>query len=264
LRYAPSLALLLLACAHVPAGPEATLTAEVEVDGARVRVVHPAAEADAAAQVLRTLPAAMRAASRWGRLPPDTLLTVHPDGASLATAAGAAASPWMRGWARRGSIDLQSPRTWSRGAATDEALGQILAHELTHCVLFENAGPGWRERGIPHWFLEGMASVGAGERHRGARVEALSSPSDVLAADPRGAYATADRAFRDLLLQHGDLRVRRILEGLAAGAPFPSAFRAATGTPVEEFEAGVAARLLAVASREARPPDARSTSPQPR
>jgi hypothetical protein len=168
----------------------------------------------------------------------------------------------MRGWARRGAVDLQSPRTWSRGAASDEALGQILAHELTHCVLFETAGPGWREQGIPYWFLEGMASVAAGERHRGARPEALGAPPELLASDPRAVYATADRAFRDLLLQHGDLRVRRILDGLAAGHPFRAAFRDATGGSVGDFEAGVASRLLAVAAHNLPPPDARGTATQ--
>jgi len=234
------------------------------VDGARVVVRRDAGEGEAAEQVERVLPAAMRAASRWGRLPPDTVLTIHADAASLASVAGSRASPWMRGWARRGAVDVQSPRTWSRGVASDEALGQILAHELTHCVLFETAGAAWREQGIPHWFLEGMASVGAGERHRGARAEALGAPPELLASDPRAVYATADRAFRDLLLQHGDLRVQRILDGLAAGRPFPAAFRDATGWSLGDFEAGVASRLQAVASRGLPAPDARGTATQPR
>jgi hypothetical protein len=162
--------------------------------------------------------------------------------------AGPRASPWMRAWARRGSVELQSPRTWSRGSASDEALGQILAHELTHCVLFETAGPSWQERRIPLWFLEGMASVSADEHHRGARADALGAPAALLGADPRSVYATADRAFRDLLLRYGEPRVRTLLARLGEGIPFPAAFRDATGTSVAEFEAAVSGRLAAVAT----------------
>jgi hypothetical protein len=264
LRSACLAALLLAACAHAPPGPDGLRSERVEVDGASVVVRHPESDADAAGQVARVLPAAVRAAARWGPLPADTVVTIQPGPQGLAAVAGARASPWMRAWARRGAVDLQAPRTWSRGAASDEALRQILAHELTHCVLFERAGPRWQERRVPHWFLEGMASVAAGERHRGARAEGLGSPGDLLATDPRAAYATADRAFRDLLLQHGEARVAGILDGLAAGLPFPDSFREATGTSVSDFEAGVAARLQAVAARETPPPDARGTTSQPR
>jgi hypothetical protein len=213
-----------------------------------VEIRHGADDDAVADQVTRVLPAAMRAATRWGRLPPSTVVTIHATHESLAAVAGPRATSWMRAWARRGSVDLQSPRAWTRAGASDEALGQILAHELAHCVLFESAGPDWQQRRVPYWFLEGMASAASGEHLRGARADALPAPASLLATDPRSVYATADRAFRDLLLRHGEEGVTRVLRRLGEGHPFPAAFRDATGSPVAEFEAGVVARMEAVAT----------------
>jgi hypothetical protein len=100
-------------------------------------------------------------------------------------------------------------------------------------VLFQRIGAGWTRRDVPRWFEEGMASYTAGERHE--RVDA-SLALDFAASDPRRAYGAADRAFRLLVRGHGEDGVRRILDGLAAGLPFASAFGAATGTQAAAFE----------------------------
>jgi hypothetical protein len=153
----------------------------------------------------------------------------------------------MRAWARAGAVDLQSPRTWSRGLATDEALTQILAHELTHCVLFHALGRDGGPKGIPTWFLEGMASVAAGERHTKAHADAVSHPVRLLQSDPRLVYGTADRAFRDLVTRFGDSNVRLLLSRLGEGHTFPAAFRGAMGVTLAEFEDDLERRLSAVA-----------------
>ena len=153
----------------------------------------------------------------------------------------------MRAWARIGAVDLQSPRTWSRGHASDEALTQILAHELTHCVLFHAVGRDGRARQIPIWFQEGMASVAAGERHTLARADAVSSPASMWRTDPKLVYGTADRAFRDLILRFGDPRVRLLLARLGEGHTFSAAFRDAMGVTLAEFEGDLTRRLSAVA-----------------
>ncbi len=176
------------------------------------------------------LPAARRAAERWGRLEPGLTIVVHATNAELAAAAGRPGAVWLRGWARPDRVDLQSPRSWTRGRASDEAVGSLLAHELTHCVLFRLLGPGWARRDVPTWFEEGMASFTAGERH-----DAAPSPSAQAEAAARRAYVDADAAFRRLVRTHGEEGVRRILSGLAGGLPFPEAFREATGESAAGF-----------------------------
>ena len=111
---------------------------------------------------------AVSAAERWGRILEPVVVTIHPTHQALEAAAHREGFPWLRAWARRASVDLQSPRTWSRGRASDAAMTQILAHELTHCVMYQ-----WSaldrsrlNRGIPLWFREGMASVTAGQELR--------------------------------------------------------------------------------------------------
>ncbi len=211
--------LLATACAHAPVA-----------GGAPVDVRHAPGEEEAARQVERVLPAARRAAERWGSLDPHLTIVVHATNAELAEAARRPDAAWLRGWARPDRVDLQSPRTWTRGRASDAALGSLLAHELTHCVVFRLLGPGWARRDVPAWFEEGMASFTAGERH-----EPGATPAAPAEAAARRAYADADAAFRRLVRAHGEEGVRRILSGLARGLPFPDAFRDATGEPAAAF-----------------------------
>jgi hypothetical protein len=199
------------------------------------------------AQFRRVLPTAVRLASRWGALPPSVTLTVHATHAGLESATGRAGNPWMRAWARIGEVDLQSPSTWSRGRASDEALTQILAHELTHCVLFQAIGRDGRARSVPLWFQEGMASVAAGEHHEIAQADAVANPGPLLRTDPRVVYGTADRAFRELVRRFGEEGVRRVMARLGEGHAFPAAFRDGLGVALADFEGDLVGRLPALA-----------------
>jgi hypothetical protein len=231
---------------HASPGPESRSLEPVRVDGTVVEL-RAGDDAEVADQVRRVLPRAVRAAARWGSLPASVTLAIHATHAELEAATGREGSPWMRAWARIGAVDLQSPRTWSRGHASDEALTQILAHEFTHCVLFHAVGRDGRAREIPIWFQEGMASVAAGERHTLARADAVSSPTSMRRTDPKLVYGTADRAFRDLVLRFGDPRVRLLLTRLGEGHTFSAAFRDAMGVTPAEFEGDLTRRLSAVA-----------------
>jgi hypothetical protein len=237
------------ACAHLPSGSDAARAETVQVGGTVVELRYAGDDAGAADQVRRLLPGAVRAAGRWGALGTPVVLTIHATHESLEAAAGREGSPWMRAWARRGAVDLQSPRTWSRGRASDDALGQILAHELTHCVLFLAAGRGTQGGDIPLWFQEGMASVAAGEHHARADAEAIAAPERLLRSDAKLVYGTADRAFRLLLDRHGEERVRLLLARLGEGRPFPVAFRDTLGVTLAEFEGDLRGRLPALAAR---------------
>jgi hypothetical protein len=229
-------------------GAESAAFAQVVSEGATV-VVRGNEQDDATReQVVRVLPAAVAAASRFGALPADVVLTLHATHAGLEAATGRDGTPWMRAWARPGRVDLQSPRTWSHGRASDRALVQILTHELTHCVLFRAAGGG-EARAIPHWFTEGMASTAAGERHDLADPSAIAGPGPGVRARPEVVYGTADRAFRELVRAAGDGAIRRILAALSQGRTFHAAFHDAVGTSLESFEGDVSVRLSSLAAR---------------
>lgn len=219
----------------------------LHVDGIVVSVGGSEDDAAIREQVRRVLPGAVRAATRWGRLPPAIALDVHATHAGLEDATGRRGRPWMRAWARSGAVDLQSPRTWSRGRATDAALGQILAHELTHCVLFAATGREGRARAVPPWFVEGMASVAAGERHHVARPEGVTDPLALQRADPEAFYGTADRAFHELVARFGEPGVRGVVSRLGEGRAFPDAFEDELGVAPAAFEADLLRRLTALA-----------------
>ncbi len=245
--------LLAAACAHAPVPGDAPVGSAAT--GIEIRTE--GVDEGSAAQVERVLPGAIARVERWGALPRPVVVRVQPSAEALAASAGRPGDTWLRGWARRGSIEIQAPRTWSRGPASDGAVAILLAHELSHCLLFARLPGDWTRRDVPSWFEEGMASYTAGERHTRADAAALAprapgSPSTsgaAASADPAVVYGTADRAFRRLVALHGEASVRAILAELAAGRRFPAAFQAATGAPLDAFETALRRDLEASASR---------------
>ncbi len=239
MRHAPLLLaplLLAAACAHVPANPTALGGIEIQQAGG---------DEEARLQIARVLPDALGRVERWGSFASPMVIRIQPTSESLAAAAGRPGDTWLRGWARPGTVDIQSPRTWSRGRASDAAVATLLTHELTHCLLFQRLGDRWARRDVPPWFEEGMASFTAGERHTRADVSALLPAAASRPGDPALAYGTADRAFRYLLARHGEEAVRALLDGLGGGQAFASAFRNATGSPVADFEEALRGHLVA-------------------
>ena len=76
-----------------------------------------------------------------------------------------------RAWAFADQVLLQSPRTWNPvGGADDDELAELIAHEVTHALMYQLMQPGddpsWAVEEPPLWFREGMASVTAGQGHR--------------------------------------------------------------------------------------------------
>jgi hypothetical protein len=247
----PPLVLLLAAAACAHASPDRLSRAgePVAVGDAVVVLRQDGDDPAVADQLRRVLPRAVEAATRWGPLPSPVVLTVHATHAGLEAATGRAGRPWMRAWARERAVDVQSPRTWSRGYASDGALAQVLAHELTHCVLFEIVARDGRAPEIPLWFVEGMASVTAGERHDAASADAVTASKGLMRRDPKLVYGTADRAFRELVLRFGEGRVRALLAHLAESHAFPVAFREVMGVTLAEFEDDLQRRLSGTALR---------------
>jgi hypothetical protein len=257
-RNCRSLAVVLLfgvACQHVPreAGPGFTEFELVRTADATFRLQSTERDSTTEEQVARVLPHAAALAERWGRFSTPVLISIHPTHASLAAAVGGAQS-WMRAWARFASVEIESPRTWSAGRASDAQMTQLLAHELTHCVMYESTGSeqSWRSLGIPVWFREGMASVTAQEYAspddqalalRRLRDEELEShrvltlrASDGYRARADLVYDEADSAFRYLLDRFGEEGVHRLLAAVGGGKAFDEAFLETLGISLKSFE----------------------------
>lgn len=248
-----ALAIATSACAHLRVEPSRLET--VQAGDAAFHVQYGPLDAQAARQVMTALPRAAAAAGRWGTFSAPVLITIHPTHQALESATHRGGDGWFLAWARYASVDLQSPRTWN---GSDAEVRQILAHELTHCVLFQSLAGRRASRSstIPLWFREGMASVTAGQEHRrvptqaiwrfyrdkaageGARAagDPLTEPEALRPSDPDLVYATAHQAFQFLLERHGEERVRRLLASMGDGDEFSEAFQRVVGGRVQDFE----------------------------
>jgi hypothetical protein len=167
-------------------------------------------------------------------------------------------------------VDLQSPRSWGLLGARDRRIEELLAHELTHCAMYQRAGDEhtWMYKEIPRWFSEGIATVTAGQGYRYARPKDLWSfyassragsgdgvpdrvrgaarvaalPGDPI-VDPDSihreawqvVYGAAHHAAEFLMRRYGEARVHRILELMGEGRRFPAAFKEAIGISDVEF-----------------------------
>jgi hypothetical protein len=270
MRAAASLLLLAAACAHRPASiAEGPRLESVQTGGSMVRLQYWPEDAAAARQVKAALAEAVPRATRWGSLSLPVLVTIHPSHAALEAAIHRDGYGWLRAWARYATVDLQSPRTWSLAGGSDAEVTELLAHELTHCAMYQTAASewSWSSRGIPLWFREGMASFAAGQEYKRARPEAiwrfyrdtagsgdglgagglaggparpagdpLTDPEPLYQGDSDVVYGTAHWAFRFLVDRYGEERVRRIVAGMGQGRRFGESFQDAIGIPFGSFE----------------------------
>src|SRR5213075_2298906 len=192
--------------------------------------------------------------SRWGTFREGVHIRVFPDHDSLERAVDRRGYPWLRAWAYGDTVLLQSPRSWSAPEPLDEELNELLAHELTHSLMYQliraEDEPAWDSAAEepPLWFREGMASVTAGQGHRrlssaelstwlGAHpgADLLHPSSELYRTEKEAVYGAAHRAFDLLVRTSGDQAVRDILRGVRTGARFADAFKASTGRGLQEF-----------------------------
>jgi hypothetical protein len=253
---------LLLACATARpmASPaDEKMSARVQAPGLLFELRYTRRDGEDVARIGSGLLAAGPRLSRWGAFRQGIFIQLFSDHQSLEAAIDRRGYPWLRAWAYGDQILLQSPRTWNAasGAALDEELGELLAHELTHSLMYQlmepDDGPLWTADAPleepPLWFREGMASVTAGQGHRRLSAEEMARwiaehpgvdvlhPSpEVYREEKEAVYGAAHRAFDLLLGVAGDQSVRDIFRGVRAGARFADAFKAATGHGLAEFE----------------------------
>jgi hypothetical protein len=248
---------VLLACATArtpTTAPSAPLAARVEAPGLLFELLYTDADAREVARIERGLLAASARVARWGSFREGVFVHVFPDHASLEDAVDRRGYPWLRAWALRDQVLLQSPRSWAGGrGAPDEEVVELLTHELTHVLMYQlmepGEGPIWTLEEPPVWFREGMASVTADQGQRRlsqgelSRWAAAHPDADLLRPPPElqrmqreAVYGAAHRAFDLLLRASGEDAVREVLRRVSSGAAFADAFAAATGYPLADFE----------------------------
>jgi hypothetical protein len=225
---------------------ETPLASDVQAPGLLFQLRYQPADA-AEVQRLRTeLLTVAPKLSRWGEFRQGVFIQVHPDHAALEEAVHRRGYPWLHAWAYRDQIQLESPR------GLDEiSLQELLAHELTHSLMFQLMAQSdtWNGDPPPVWFREGMASVTAGqgyrrmsaselqrwtEAHPGA--DLLNPTPDLYRTERDAVYAAAHRAFEVLLGLVGDRGIREILRGVSNGEEFAQAFARTTGHRLADFE----------------------------
>lgn len=188
--------------------------------------------------------------SRWGALQGPVTVRVHEDHASLEEAAKRSGYAWLRAWSRYDVVDVQAPRTWRPLRGTQRDLDELLLHELTHTLMYQVAAGqgGWRQKKIPAWFREGMASFTAEQAYRWPTLEQLARTLEqnptwepLLRPEPLHrdhmpvAYGAAHHAFTFLVNRYGEDTIRALLREMSRGPDFPVAFTNTVGVPPEIF-----------------------------
>lgn len=189
------------------------------------------------------------ALERWGGLRVPVSMEVMPTHAMLEEAVDKHGYGWLRAWARYDEVYVQSPRSWSFFGATQPDLDEVLLHELTHCVMYQQSATrtSWRRKEIPPWFREGMASYTARQGYRWPTMEDLAQYlsdhedlAPLLAAEgyrdqSELVYGAAHHAFTFLARRYGEDKVRGVLSAMSEGRTFPEAFAAVIGMSVPQF-----------------------------
>ena len=245
---------VLLACATArrPA-QDLPLAARVEAPGLLFQVLYTQADVPEISRLESSLLAVGPRLSRWGSFREGVSIRVLPDHESLERAVDRRGYPWLRAWAYGDQVLLQSPRSWSAPGPADEEVQELLAHELTHSLMYQLlTSSDWPDGGFeepPLWFREGMASVTAGQGQRRLSTDELSRwiaahpgqdlmhpTTELYRTEKEAVYGAAHRAFDLLVHLYGDQAVRDVLRGVRTGARFPDAFKAATGRGLADFE----------------------------
>ena len=252
---------LLIACStarSLSTSRTVPLAAQVRADGLLFEVLYTAPDAAEIQRIQRGLLAVGPRLARWGTFRQGVYIRVFPDHSALESAVDRHGYPWLRAWAFGDQVLLQSPRSWTveAGITVESELDELLAHELTHSLMYQLIEPpdgsAWGEvapEEPPLWFREGMASVTAGQGHRRLSGEELSKwlgahpGADVLRPSPElyrtekeAVYGAAHRAFDLLVRLCGDQAVRDVLRSMREGARFADAFKLATGQALPDFE----------------------------
>lgn len=207
-------------------------------------------DADALPGIETSLRRAASQLERWGSLREPVHIRILPSHDDLEAAVNRRGYAWLRAWAKYDEVFLQSPRTWGVFGAAQDQLDELMLHELTHCLMYQQAATrtGWTRKRIPLWFREGMASFTANQGYRWPALEDLAQlleqdPSTDPVSRPDGmyqhrsdwVYAAAHHAFAFLVRRYGEQRIRDLLGAMREGREFPEAFAEVIGIGPERF-----------------------------
>ncbi|MFL5348188.1 MAG: peptidase MA family metallohydrolase [Hyalangium sp.] len=222
----------------------------VQTEVGTVRLEYPPSEARGAAMVRASIEKAGPRLAKWGKLQQPVTVRIHRDHKTLEEAARHSGYEWLRAWTRYDVLDMQAPDTWSPVPATQQDLDETMLHELTHAVMYQAAADlgGWRQKKIPAWFREGMATYTAEQGYRWPTLEQLARtmdehpkwepllrPEALYQDEMPVAYGAAHHAFTFLVNRYGEGTVRALLEQMRQGPDFPTAFTKTVGITPEAF-----------------------------
>ena len=191
-------------------------------------------------RVRTSLTEALPLLERWGPFRAPVSIRILRDHATLERAAHQSGLPWLRGWTFPNEVLLQAPSSWPIDQSEEHRLSALLAHELTHALLYQllTEAQGTLAPAPPPWFVEGMASVTAHQQARRLTqpqlrdwltahpgVDPFTVSDSLLHNEQRALYSAAHLAFQRLLDQLGAAKILAILEEDRAGAPFAVAFQ---------------------------------------
>ena len=251
--------MLAAACAStrpITVAPQVPISEEVRAPGLLFEIDYTASDAAVLPQIREALLAAGPRVARWGSFRQGVHIRLLPDHDALELALERRGYPWLRAWAYGDEVLLQSPRSWAPDRDSPKELGELLAHELTHALMYQLLEPetysaAWPDAPDepPLWFREGMASVTADQGYRRPSREEISKwiaehpgvdvfhPSpELYRTEKETVYGVAHRAFAMLLTDCGEDGIRTVLRAVHGGARFADAFKAATGRDVAQFE----------------------------
>ncbi|HUB07422.1 MAG TPA: hypothetical protein VMB50_10485 [Myxococcales bacterium] len=246
LRGAPLAGLGLLACACLAAGGVAR-AGEGAPGQLTVRAENDAADGDTVHFVTVAAQHALPYVAQWGGLRMNTAIVILADRDDLEARVHAEGDDWADAWALYDTIYLVSLHKMqpSGRMPSFDFLVSLLAHELTHCVMFQMAGSGAR---FPLWFNEGMAIATSQEASwylsrdevttiLGRRPNLDPLRDRYLAhGEARLAYSVAYFAFTLLEEAHGATPIVQVLATMRTGATFPDAFARVYGESLDAFE----------------------------
>ncbi len=244
---------LLSGCASTRfSAPEAALAASVSMETAagQFQIEYAPGDEQDAARIRQAVTEALPRLERWGTLREPVTIKVMPDHESLEAAVRQRGFDWLRAWSRYDDVFVQAPSTWAPAGATQPQINELLLHELTHSVMYQQAADrlGWSRKQIPLWFREGMASYTAEQAYRWVSLEEIArhydrspesdpvrNPGDLYRDDSNFIYGVAHHTFAFLVKRYGEDPVRGLLREMKGGKAFPRAFESAIGLPQDAF-----------------------------
>ncbi|MCY1076688.1 hypothetical protein [Archangium lansingense] len=244
---------LLSGCASARfSAPEAALEASLSMESpaGQFRIEFAPGNEQDATRIQQAVTEALPKLERWGALHEPVTIKVMPDHAALEAAVRQHGYVWLRAWSRYDEVFVQAPSTWSLTGATQPQVNELLLHELTHSVMYQQSADrlGWSRKQIPLWFREGMASYTAEQAYRWVSLEEIARyferspesdpvgrPGDLYRDDSNLIYGVAHHAFAFLVRRYGEDSVRGLLREMKGGKEFPRAFESAIGLSPDAF-----------------------------